>query len=239
MRTLLTGAALLVFAGCSSEDQTGTQTTSTASQSTTSTYSTYSTPEPHPLVPDEFQWLWDTDGCTTYEGGEGINVYWHAQGEADKDGNLTMTEDWYWFMGAGDWSLDCVDTFDIVGEYDAFDYDMLGCGACEQGYLLTRTLVKSNCNLTSYYTMFGQDDQPKEEVYVAIEMLDTLTAGGIANQYNVMDISHADAYPPDQLTSWIVALNWARGHYFPDDKDDPRGYPATYDWVGEVCVTVS
>ena len=226
---------ILAAAGCSSD--TTEETTNTATASTTSTSTGTTNPEPHPLVPEEYQWIWQTDGCTTYEGSEGSNLYWHAEGSADVNGDIVLTEKWYWFLGNGDWSQDCVDTFEVVGEYDAFDYAMLDCGACEEGYLVTRTLVDSTCNLT-YYTMFGNDDQPEEEVYVSLELFDTLTAGGIPNQNNIMDISHGDAYPPGQLGSWLVSLNWARGHAYPMDKKNP-GYPSDYDWVGDACVTAS
>jgi len=236
--TLLALCSLATMAGCSgsksSDTASATSTGVTDTAADTNTDTQTGANEPHPLVPEEFQWLWDTDGCTTLDGQDGVNVYWYAQGSADENGVLTMTEDWFWFLGKGDVNQDCVDTFSITGVYDAFDYAALGCGACEEGYAVTRTLTKSNCNL-SYHTSFGVEEEPKEQVYEAIEMFDTLTAAGNANWENVMDVSHADPYPPGQNKSYIVAFNWSRGHAFP--TGDP-GYPAAYDWVGEACYTI-
>lgn len=226
-------AVALLAVACGKPDDTGPTTTGTPTP-------TGSTPPTetgtHPLVPDEFAYTWDTDGCTTLDGASGVNVYWYAQGEADESGVLTMTEQWFWFMGAGDWSQDCVDTFEVVGEYDPFDYAALNCSECEEGYQVTRTLVDSTCGV-SYGSTFGYGDEvPDEEVYVSIEMFDTATSGGTPNWQNVMLVIHADPSPPDQLSTWVVNPDFALGHAFP--VGDP-GYPSTYDWVGEACYTIN
>jgi hypothetical protein len=190
---------------------------------------------PHPLVPDEYQYIWDTDGCTTYDGASGVNVYWYAIGSADESGHLVMEERWFWFMGQGDVEQDCVDTFLVEGDYEAFDMNQLGCGACEEGYQVTRTLTEDNCGV-DYGSTFGTADEPGEHPYVSLEMLDTLSSWGKPNWENVMDTSHADPIPPGQETYWAVSLNWARGHVLPWGAP---GYPSDYDWVGESCYQIN
>ena len=238
MVRIATLAALAVTASmtaCSgSKDSAPAVTTAETGNTDTSGDTDSTSGGPHPLVPDEFQYLWDTDGCTTLDGQDGVNVYWYAQGSADDAGDLTMTEQWFWFMGQGDVSQDCVDTFSIVGSYDAFDYAALNCAACEEGYSVVRTLTDSTCGV-SYHTTFGLEDEPKEQVYEAIEMFDTTTAGGAANWQNVMDTSHGDLVPGTTST-YLVSLNWASGHAFPLGKP---GYPSDYDWVGEACYTIN
>ena len=232
---LIFTAAALATACNKSKDTSGTAATDTSetpSGSETGDTSP-SGSEPHPLIPDEFQYLWDTDGCTTLDGAEGVNVYWYAVGSADDAGDLTMTEQWFWFMGQGDYSQDCVDTFEITGTYDAFDYNALGCGACEEGYAVTRTLVDSTCGV-SYHSTFNVEEEPEEQVYEGIEMLDTLTPFGKPNWE--MDVSHADPVPPGQYSTYAVTFDWADGHAYPYGEP---GYPSDYEWVGEACYTIN
>lgn len=188
----------------------------------------------HPLVPDEYDYLWDTDGCTTESGEDGVNVYWLAEGSADEDGHMVMTERWFWFLGRGDVEEDCVDTFDVTGTFTVFDYEDFSCEPCEEAYELERVLSESSCGI-GYGDIFGTYENPATEPYRSIELFDTLTPTGSPNWDDVMDVMHAQPEPPDQDVSWLVSLNWARGHAYPEG--DP-GYPSDYDWVGEACYQI-
>lgn len=193
----------------------------------------------HPLVPEKYKYLWDTDGCVVSSGpsagSPGIQIYVLSdEGEASSNGlgRFEALEHWFWFKG-GDWASDCVDTFRLEGEFATFDYGTFGASQAEEGWLLTRTLVDANCGVT-YYTLLGLDPRnppPDEEIYGALLFFDTLTPSGEPNVDNAMLVFGSTQVSGYTYTSPNV--NYARGHAYPEGEP---GYPAAYDWLGSMCV---
>jgi hypothetical protein len=105
----LSVALIAILAACSKDD------TDTATGDTADTSDTDPDPADHPLVPDEYEYLWNTDSCELYGGGDGTPVYVLAEGAVDSDGHMAMVEQWFWFFGEPDYAGDCVDTFESVG----------------------------------------------------------------------------------------------------------------------------
>jgi len=186
--------------------------------------------EHHPLVPEKYRYLWNTGGCETTDGKSGVQVYIlvdEGDGSADASGSLTATERWYWFYG-GEWDEDCVDTFQLTGEFKVFDYTMLGCSECEEAYEVTRRLTEASCGLT-YYHIFALEERPDEEAYQAMVLFDTLTPSGNPNVDNKMLVMNGSR---TEGGAYAMDYDYARGHAFPDDEP---GYPSAYDWVGDKC----
>lgn len=183
----------------------------------------------HPLVPEKYRYMWDTDGCTTEEGKPGVKVYWlvdEGEGSANAMGHFTATERWYWFTGDRD--NDCVDEFSIQGDYATFDYGMLGCSECDEAFEIRRTLGESGCNYT-YYSIFGLEERPEEEIYDAIVLFDTLTPSGNPNMDNRMLVVQGSETPD----GYVMNRDFAIGHIYPEGEE--YTFPASYDWLGDAC----
>lgn len=191
----------------------------------------------HPLIPEEYQYIWDTDGCTTQSGGSGASVYRLAEGEATDETTMTMTETWYWLFG-DDWEDDCADVFEVELEYLVYDYGNLGCSGCDEGWQGTWTLVEDNCGI-DYGSTFRVDDDATDGLDV-IFLFDTITPSGTKNVDNAMLVY---ALIKDG-NSWDSQGEWARGHAYPTHTDTGEdglivGPPSEYDWLGDECMGFS
>ena len=90
MRYALLILGMITVSGCNKDDDGG-------ADSDTDT-DTDTDPDYHPLVPEEYRYLWNTEGCDTSDGSQGASVYRNAT-EATSDGNnFSTTENWYWFF---------------------------------------------------------------------------------------------------------------------------------------------
>lgn len=193
----------------------------------------------HPLVPEKYRYLWNTGPCDadpqTDGMQEGVQVYYlmeEGEGGADTDGRFTGTERWYWFFGNNDLDEDFVDTFEIEGKYELFDYGMLDCDGCDVAYSITRSMVEQNGNYT-YYSIFGLDERPDEEVYNAMVLFDTHTPTGIQNVDHKMLVVHGAEVGTN---TYVMDPVWAIGHAFPEAEDQENAYPSAYDWLGDACL---
>jgi hypothetical protein len=217
--------ALLMTIGCNGATDDDTVDTDT---------DTDSDPDYHPLVPEEYRYLWNTEGCETDEG-MGATVYRYAT-DAQSDGTtFSVTEQWFWFFPEDGWDADCVDTFTMTGDLANFDYGQLGCSGCEEAYSVKRTLTDSKCNM-GYSTLFGYEEPEDITEFDAILMFDSFTPNETPNEDNKMLVI---AGTKVQGNAYSMDIDYARGHAFGESEDYFPPGPATYDWVGNTCVKVN
>ncbi|MFT7518402.1 MAG: hypothetical protein ACI9MC_000533 [Kiritimatiellia bacterium] len=230
MRVPLALSLIAMTMGCNG-DATDTDTDS----------GTLSVPDTHPLAPEKYAQIWNTDRpCQLQDGGDGTQIYWYSEdAESVVQGEkviLTATEKWYWFHGGfGD---DCVDTWELRAEFVKGDYALYGCSECEEAYYFRRTLVDQTCPYL-YHQIFGYDkdkDAPDPQVYEGYMLLDTHnTFNGAPNENNKMLMVARYRVPGG---SWSTNNNYSKPgwSYRHADDADVQGPPSTYEWVGESCV---
>jgi len=195
----------------------------------------------HPMVPDEYKYLWNTDDpCTVWGGTEGHRVYILATDvRAEADGSISGTERWFWFFNEPGWDDDCVDTFTLSGQTRAEDYGQYECSQCEEGFEITRTLSEDNCSNSYTAHMFAWDwqnwDDPGDLPYVALLMMDTLSPNGNPNEDNKALMVQAKSDTSGEISQSSIDNDFATGHAFPDNAASP-GPPSSYDWLGEHCL---
>lgn len=191
-------------------------------------------PDYHPLVPEEYRYLWNTEGCET-DNGMGASVYRYAT-DARSDGDkFTVSEQWFWFFPEDGWDADCVDTFEMTGNLANFDYSQLGCSGCEEAYLVTRTFKESNCGI-NYSTLFGYEEPEDITTFEAVLMFDSFTPNNTPNEDNKMLVIGGTKV---QGNAYSMDIDYARGHAYGDADDYYPPGPASYDWVGNTCVTMN
>ncbi len=190
----------------------------------------------HPLVPEKYKYLWNTGACTTTDGKEGIQVYIlvdEGDGEAQATGKFKATERWFWFHG-GDVADDCVDTFELRGDYLSYGYDLFNCGECDEAFDITRTMVDRTCNYT-YFTLHGWDpekyDAPDEEIYDIILLFDEIGPSGNPNMDNKMLVIQG---AQDPSGAYSMNYDFALGHIYP--RGESYSLPADYDYQGKMCL---
>ncbi len=188
---------------------------------------------PHPLAPEEYQWIWNTDGCTTEHGGAtGHQVYMHLyEAESTASGDFSGMEHVYWFFAEKGWAQDCVDTFEIEGTWIQENYSTFGAAVADEGWYIRRTLVESQCGM-SYRWMLSSCKVG--DGYCSAAFLDTITPSGNPNIDNKFLVFTVDQ-DKDGGYSGNLDENWGKGHIYPENEAQNYGPPATYDWVGEYC----
>jgi hypothetical protein len=191
-------------------------------------------PDYHPLVPEEYRYLWNTEGCET-NNGPGASVYRYSKDAVSDGSAFSATEQWFWFFSEEGWANDCVDTFTLTGSWANFDYGQLGCTGCEEAYEVTRVLSDSNCNM-GYSTMFGYEEPEDISSFEAILMFDSFTPNETPNEDNKMLVISAALVPG---VGYFRDVDYARGHAFGQEDDYFPPGPASYDWVGDACVTIN
>lgn len=222
--TLILGTLCLAACKGDTED---TQTVETGDTAET---------EGHPLVPEKYKYLWKTDACTAQDGSDGIQLYVLSEDAvATPAGKFTATEKWFWFHGTGDYSDDCVDTFEVNADYFTLDYSQFNCGECDEAFWGTRTLVDRTCNYT-YYTLHGWDpeefDPPDEEIYEIVLLFDEVGPSGNPNIDNKMLVVQ-NAFDPSGGRDLNIDFAW--GHIYPTGEE--YSLPANYDYLREDCLT--
>jgi hypothetical protein len=191
---------------------------------------TGATEGPNPIVPEQYELLWDTDASSCDD--EAI-VYWLFDGDIDDAGNLVGTERWYWFFAAEGWDGDCYNTFDVVGEEGELGWETSPCSGCDREFLATWTLDEDEegdyvCQGYGYESMFDDDtrDRIDDEEYYADVMLDPLSPSGNVNE----DMLVFTYFQDDQSEYSYNARTDARGTYTPGGDDYESG-PAHLDWT--------
>ena len=174
----------------------------------------------HPLVPEAYQYLWDTSGCD----GNTSRTYILGEARSEGDGTISMTENHYKFYGDDDddWDDDCVDTY--VYEGDAITRsDLIGMEAStsEEGYETLRT--KSDAS-TCGGGGWGDEDPIRWA-------FDTLTEAGGLNFENRMLVLRFTQGGWGGGDDWKGDTDYARGTFIPDDEAN-LGPPADYVWDG-------
>jgi hypothetical protein len=200
----------------------------------------------HPLPPDQYKWIWNTEGtCETWNNRTGNQVYIYATDvRITAEGALSGTEKWYWFWEGEGWEGDCVDTFEVTGTTTAIDFEQYRCSQCEESYEISRKLIDSQCghsydrHLISYDWSDGWKDPGEIDAYPALAMFDTLTPNGNVNEDNKMLFVHLKADAEGELNPDSVDGDFAVGHAIPDDAEQV-GVPGTYDWLAEKCLRTS
>ncbi len=199
-----------------------------------------SDPGVHPNVPDGYELYWSTDGCGDDE--DQTQVYILASGSISEDGEtLTATEKWYWFFG-GDWSKDCIDTFEFSGSrLSNSQLNDLDASQAEAGYYGSYTKTENNCPGMNYYATWshsGEDgfDYGDEISANMVLVFDYLTPNGALNWENKTLVY---AYVGDSS-----GLTWGDTSYdpagvFTPTGDDPVGPPADVTWEPSFCFGTS
>jgi hypothetical protein len=176
----------------------------------------------HPLVPEDYKYLWDTSGCD----GNKSRTYILGDARSEDDGTITMTERHYTFYGDADddWDDDCIDTY--LYEGDAITRsDLIGMEAStsEEGYETLRT--KSDASTCGGGGWGGDDDAIRWA-------FDTLTEAGGLNFENRMLVLRftLGGWGADD-DEWKGDIDYARGTFLPDEEAN-LGPPANYVWDG-------
>ncbi|MFT7522146.1 MAG: hypothetical protein ACI9MC_004298 [Kiritimatiellia bacterium] len=179
----------------------------------------------HPNVPEEYCFLWNSDGCKNDRGGPANQGYYTFEGESDADGNFEGVETIYWFFPQEGWDEDCVDKMKVTGTRLLTDPALLGCVGCEELYTVRREMVQQECAIG--YNMLYQED---DDGYFSTLLFDTLNASGDPNEDDKMQVLHRKVNNQNQSLS---TKDYARGHIQP--LGDTHAPPAKYDWVGSKC----
>jgi hypothetical protein len=183
----------------------------------------------HPLVPDEFKALWNTEGSCKTEFGDGDQMYMIFEGRVEADGTLTGTERVWWFYADEPESKDCVDTFALSGVALAGEPAALGCTSCEEFYQTRRTLTEDTCR-QRYNRVYREDD---DGLYQRL-MFDTLNEfNDQPNEDDKIGVFHEekDFFSSGYVTKLYAAETGSK--IIPDGE--VFGPPATYKWIGRRC----
>lgn len=183
----------------------------------------------HPLVPDEYQYIWNTEGACSNEWGDGDQMHMIFEGRVDAEGNFSGSERVWWFYADEPIDKDCVDTFQLTGTRAQGDPTSLGCSSCDEFYLARRTLTTDNCGTNQYNRVYREDD---DGLYQDL-MLDTLTANGLPNPDNKIGVFHSEwnILRREYLTK--LYANEEGSKLVPEG--DEHAPPATYEWIGKRC----
>jgi hypothetical protein len=232
MRTAPLGSlflASLLFAGCGDKDENQTEETGDGETAPTS----------HPLVPEEYQaiWDWDASGCddgdaAVYHLAEGYSQW--EQIDGDDELVLYISERWYWFHGDEDFEGDCVDQFDFRGVETAYPWGSNDpCGTCELefwGNYRENTSVETGCNY-GYDGIVAGDAGGTNSYDTWVFKMDTLTLSGDPNP-------NTGVYQAIIFDGYLYTdSSWGRGNTIPEVEGDYYG-PATYDWVSLTTICI-
>lgn len=187
---------------------------------------------PHPLVPEEFSLLWNTDGECSNEFGDGNQVYMIGEGRLETDGSLSVDERVFWFYADEPRSADCVDRFTVTASEELVgDPADLGYSGGEHFYDVRRELTEEGCDDADYRRLYRSDD---DGLYQRL-IFDTL------NEFN--DTPNEN----DKIAVWHEERNFfGEGYVTKEYAQEPgsviepdtdvHGPPATIRWIGKRCV---
>jgi hypothetical protein len=189
----------------------------------------------NPIVPEEFQYLWDVDASGCADDTDAI-VYHMFTGAVNTAGKLRGEEAWYWFFKTPGWDDDCVDTFDVDTEATDTNWADDPCSGCDLEFSGTWDLADEKRTCPGYdYEDFFANDKVSADHYNVIVMLDPLSPGGNPNQTTLVMAAFED---DDNPNSYSFNADFARGDYVPDVEGDYEG-SAAVTWVptAGTCVT--
>jgi hypothetical protein len=182
---------------------------------------------PNPIVPAEYELLWDLDAASCEE--PGAIVYFRFQGTVGDDGRLRGEETWYWFHSGEGWDDDCADVFTIDAPSDSIWGRNNPCAGCDREFHGDFVLDESRRTCSYGYETLLDDDQRdriEDEAYTIDVQLDTLTPSGNVNA-QMLAFSYVQ---DDQTPTSYNGRAQARGAYVPATDGDYEG-AATVDWV--------
>ncbi len=197
----------------------------------------------HPLVPEEYQdlWDWDASGCddgdaAVYHIAEGHSAIEEIDGEEEMV--INVTEYWYWFHGKEKFSGDCVDKFDFRGVETRYTWGSIDpCGECEEEYWGSYeedTDVDDGCNYIYGGLFFGEDGMGEGNDFSPFVLkMETLGPTGTPHEDNKLLVYQATSL--DGM--WYFDSSYGGGQILPDAEGDYGG-PSQYDWVNlnSMCI---
>ena len=199
-------------------------------------------PTSHPLVPEEYQGIWDWDASGCDAGDAAVYHLGEAWSEVSTDGDgdevmlLHVVEHWYWFHGEEDFEGDCVDEWTYEGTATRYQWGAYDpCESCEEEYwgeYVENTDVENGCNY-GYDGIFFEDAGAENDYNPWVFKFDTLTFAGEPNEDNALLVYQAAV----SGGYWYFDGNYAKGTVFPDTEGDYGG-PSHYAWVnlGTLCI---
>jgi hypothetical protein len=192
--------------------------------------------ESHPHVPEEYQDKWSLDGCSDDDGNKHTVAYILGEGSTDADGNLTLTEHWYWIYPEAGYEDDCVDELNYSGtRVTASVLGQLNASESEEGYWGTLKSGAEGCPAVNYLGTWDHPDADKfdygdkwETDFIVV--FDTLTPSGNLNWENAMLVY---MFIMDGNSAVWASTDYARGVFEPDTEAlEP---PAHYSWETSIC----
>ncbi|MCB9795773.1 MAG: hypothetical protein H6741_24015 [Alphaproteobacteria bacterium] len=224
-RTALPVALMLLAATVACGEKDGTQDSTPVDTD----------PGTHPLVPEGYEFRWDTDGCG--ETNEDTQVYILGEARTDGSGTVTATERWFWFFG-GAWEDDCMDVIDYSGtEVADATLNSLNASEAEEGYDTQMTKSEDGCPQMNYLYLWDHPDKEDFEYGDTLDqrvilIFDTLSPSGNLNYENAMLVFMGYEM---QSNTFSMDIDYARGVFTPD-SEDVLGPPASYTWEGSMCL---
>ena len=173
-------------------------------------------------VPEEYRYLWDCEN----EEGCAAKLYRYGVGASFDDGSFQVTEQWFSFEGPGAY---CVDTFQIMGEWDSREPATFGGSSSEELFEITWEMVESQCQVLWSPLFADQEaDNPDTQTYGGFMMFDTHTAWALRNEdYGALLIAapvNGNQYAPNH--------NYAEGTVTPTGEHEA---PGGQDDAGQWC----
>lgn len=189
----------------------------------------------NPLVPEAYQYLWDTDASSCDDGDYAI-VYHTFTGAIGAAGKLTGTEAYYWFLKAESWEGDCFDTFDVDLHATDTNWSSDPCEGCDLEFSGTWDLPDANRSCPDYdYESFFANDRVTADTFNVILLLDPLSPAGNPNTSTLVMAAFQD---DDDTSSYTFNVDYARGDFVPETEGDYEG-PAAITWAPTAGLCVS
>lgn len=182
---------------------------------------------PNPIVPEQYDGLWDVDVSSCEDGDDAI-TYLAFEGSIDAEGQLSGREGRYWFFAEEGWEGDCVDVFTAEGEESDTNWSEEPCSGCDREFTSTWKLEDEDRGCEGFdYEYFFANDRVDDDDYNVIVMLDPLSPGGNPNMTTLVMMAFQD---DDEPNNYTFQVDYARGDYLPATEGDYEG-AATMTWA--------
>ncbi|MCB9746527.1 MAG: hypothetical protein H6740_28385 [Alphaproteobacteria bacterium] len=186
-----------------------------------------SDPGTHPLVPDGYEFRWDTDGCG--DTNEDTQVYILGEATTTGNGTVTASERWFWFFG-GAWEDDCMDGISYSGSaVSQGTLNSLDASQAEEGYDAQMTKSEDGCPQMNYLYLWDHPDKEDFEYGDTLDqrvilIFDTLSPSGNLNYENAMLVFMGYEM---QSNTFSMDIDYARGVFTPRlrGRARPAGQP--------------
>lgn len=174
MGKLLIGLSLCSLIACGSEKETDDDENAVFDENSDDTDNVDGSGCPE-IVPEEYRYLWNCEN----EGDCSATLYRYGVGESFDDGSFQVTEKWFSFDGPGSY---CVDTFQIMGEWDSREPATFGGSTAEELFDITWEMTDSQCQVIWSPLFADQEaDDPNTQTYGGFMMFDTHTSWELRN----------------------------------------------------------